>query len=133
MEVLFVLLRSPSDVLYYLQQRARFFHKILTDSEFNLLGFHLKYKLYVGDECDMLAVDQGFATDINEYFEVGSAGTDSTKFWPLEERVNVPAATALIRTLKAGPPEMVGVALELRDFSEEALEAIADKHCRGSG
>ena len=126
MEVLFVLLRSPSDVLYYLQQRARFFHKILTDSEFNLLGFHLKHKLHVGDECDMLAVDQGFATDINEYFEVGSVGADSTKFLPLEERVNVPAATALIRTLKAGAPEMVGVALELLDFSEEALEAIAD-------
>jgi hypothetical protein len=127
LDVLFEVLSHPCDTLYYLQQRGRFFDRIATDSEFNLLGFHLKHKLYVGDDVDFMLVDRDFGAEVNEHFAAKEAGVRSSiQFVPLEERVNVPEIGALISALKAGPPEVAGAALELLDFSEEALRNIAE-------
>src|SRR5712664_2850397 len=52
LDVLLTVIRDPVEVLYYLQQRTRFFKVVQTDSEFNLLGFHLKHKLFIPAEYD---------------------------------------------------------------------------------
>jgi hypothetical protein len=127
LDVLFQLLCHPVDVLYYLQQRSRFFDEIWTDSEFNLLGFHMQHKLYIGKDIDFLMVDRDFGGELDDYFAAKEAGAAATplRFLPLEECVDVPAIGALLSALKAGPPEVAGTAIELLDFSEEALRGIA--------
>ena len=98
-----------------------------TDSEFNLLGFHLGHKLYVPDDVHFMLVHRDFGIEIDKYFAAKESGsTSSIEFLPLEERVGIPAIRALIAALKAGPPEIAGVTLELFDFSEEALREVAD-------
>lgn len=126
LDVLCQLLHHPVDIIYYLRQRARFFNQIWTDSEFNLLGFHMRQKLYVGEDIDFMMVDRDFGAELSDYFVAKEAGAaTSVRFLPLEERVGEPAIRALLSALKAGPPEVAGTAIELLDFSEEALRGIA--------
>ena len=114
LNILLEILNNPVDALYYLQQRARFFSKLLTDSEYNLLGFHVKQKLYVNDEWQMMLIDRDFAQDIDSYFTAKETGQDPPiEFVAMEDRMDIPAATALISALKSGPPEVAGAAIDL--------------------
>ena len=126
-DVLAQLLPHPVDVLYYLQQRSRFFDRIIADSEFDLLGYHMAQKLYVPDDCDFMSIDKSFGGDINDYFAAREMGASSRiEFRRLEERVEVPIVANLVSALKAGPPEVAGTAIELLDFSQDALRRLAD-------
>jgi hypothetical protein len=120
------LLRSPVDVLYYLQQRTRFWTKLKTDNELNLLGYHLKQKLYVPEKYDSVLIHQDLARDIEDYLLAKEMGHDPPKkFATFEERIGVPEIAALLSNLKAGPPEVAGIAIELLDYSSDALKGIA--------
>lgn len=126
-DALQTLLNDPVEILYYLQQRTRFFDKVTTDSEFNLLGFHMKRKLYFGGEYDWVVVGQDFAADIDDYFIAKELGrSHKVEFVPLEERIGVAKMSEVISILKSGPPEVAGAAMELLDFSGDALQNIAN-------
>ena len=121
------LLNNPIDILYYMQQRTRFFHKTVSDSEYNLLGYHMKHKLYVPDETDAIMIDRSFATDIDDYFFAQEAGQPtSMDFVTLEDRMVVPEIAQIVSFLRSGSPELAGAAIELLDFSSDALQKIAN-------
>src|SRR3989337_3441927 len=87
----------------------------------------MKHKLYVGDEYDGVDIGRDFASDIDDHFAEKELGRPHTlRSVALEERTGVPRMENLISFLKLGPPEIVGTAIELLDFSTEALENIAD-------
>jgi hypothetical protein len=127
LEVCFELLGDPVEVLYYLQQRARFFDKLRSDSEFNLLGFHLKTKLFVEDEYDGVLIWNDFASDIEDYWIAKELGRQTKPFLKLEDRTGVPKAASLISFLKSGPPEVAGAAIDLLDFSTRALRDFTER------
>lgn len=127
LDVLLKVLNDPVELLYYLQQRTRFFEKIHTDSEYNLLGFHMKHKLYVSDEHDFVMIDKGFAADIDDYIIASEVGRPCPiKFVTLEERIGLPTISTLVSLLKSWSPDVCGIAIELLDFSSQALQGIAD-------
>jgi len=127
LEVMLSVLNHPVDALYYLQQRARFFERVMASSEFDLLGYHLAQKLYVPDDVHFMSTEHSFGSDLDDYFSAMEAGrTPSVSFRRLEERVEVPMIASLISALKAGPPELAGTAIEVLDFSGGALQRMAD-------
>ena len=87
----------------------------------------MKHKLYFGEEHDWIMIDRDFAAEIDDYFIAKEVGRSRpVEFLALEERVGVPRMTEVISFLKSGPPENSGAAIELLDFSGEALQNIAD-------
>jgi hypothetical protein len=119
LQTLTEVLKDPVEILYYLQQRTRFFDKLHSDRELNLLGFHLRHKLYIPSEYDLVDIGNDFASDIDEYLiDQELRRKSKVKFTKLEERAGVPEIVELIAALKAGPAEIAGVAIELLDFSE---------------
>ncbi len=122
LQVALEVLGDPVEVLYYLQQRSRFFDVFASDSEFNFLGFHLKDRLYADGEFDRVLISSGFATEIEDYWirkELHIAQKPS--FPKLEQRMLNAEAGRLISFLKAGPPETAGAAIDLADFSSDAI------------
>ena len=123
LDVLCQILTDPVEILYYLQQRTRYFPKLHTDRELSILGFHLKNKLFVSSEYDYVDIGGDFASDIDDYMVDQYFGRASKiRFTKLEERTGVPEIAELISALKAGPPELAGVSIELLDLSYRFLE-----------
>jgi hypothetical protein len=128
LDILCQILTDPVEVLYYLQQRTRYFPKLHTDRELSILGFHLKNKLFVSSEYDYVDIGGDFASDIDDYMVDQYFGRVSKiKFTKLEERTGVPEIAELITALKAGPPELAGVSIELLDLSHDSLKNIVEQ------
>ena len=87
----------------------------------------MKKKLYFGDELDLVLIERDFVTDIDDYFIAKESGRPhAAEFLALEDRIDVPRMSKVISFLKSGPPEIAGAAIELLDFSVNALQNIAD-------
>lgn len=121
LEVMCKLLNEPTELIYYLQQRARFFPKLHTDSEYNILGFHIRHKLYISSEYDFVALNKDFATPVDEIALGLKTDGKSTK---IMEKIDVPKMKELVSFLKEGPPELAGITIELLDFSSDSLANI---------
>jgi hypothetical protein len=126
LDALVKIINDPVEFIYYFKQRTRYFEKIHTDSEFNLLGFHLKHKLFIPSEYDFVDIGNDFSDDLDDYLVARELGRSSdVKFMKLEQRIGVPKIAELLSALKAGPPEASGAAIELLDFSPKSLEELA--------
>lgn len=52
------MLPTPIELLYYLKCRSDVFDKVHSDSEYNFLGYHLKYKLAMDPEYDFMNLEK---------------------------------------------------------------------------
>ena len=68
LDVIASYLNDPYDFLYYLRQRSAHAVYFMANSEMDLLGFHLKRKLFPDDEYDMTMLDPGYAQLIDANF-----------------------------------------------------------------
>ena len=127
LDTLLTLIKNPVEILYYLQQRARYFSKVSANSEVDLLGFHLAHKLFVEEQTDFMLLEQDFGSAIEDFYIARETGRPHEfKFVPFEERVpDIPRIKELTSALKVGPPETSGVAIELLDFSGDTLRSIS--------
>jgi hypothetical protein len=70
LDVLAFYLTDPFEFAYYLRQRILLGGYFKADTEMSLLGFHLKHKLFKGDEADFAVVGSDFAQLVDANFPV---------------------------------------------------------------
>ena len=61
------MLPTPIEFLYYLKCRSDVFDKMHSDSEYNFLGYHLKYKLAMDPEYDFMTLHKDFAEIVEDF------------------------------------------------------------------
>lgn len=116
------ILPTPVDFLFYLKCRSEAFDNISSDSEYNYLGYHLKLKLTKPSDCDFMQIDRDFAASVDDYMVAKELGAPAEQPIGILDRLKIPIISDLLTALKSAPPELVGIVIELYDFSSTSLE-----------
>jgi hypothetical protein len=119
------LLPTPIEMIYYLKCRSEVFDKILSDSEYNFLGYHIKTKLALPDDYDWMMLDRDFATVVDDYMIAADLGIDGPRPLGILERLQIPIISDLLVSLKNSDPKIASVVIDLYDFSSSALEELS--------
>lgn len=119
------ILPTPIEFLYYLKCRSDVFDKMHSDSEYNFLGYHLKYKLAMDPQYDFITLERGFADTVDHFMTPQDLGIKVERPIGILERLDVPLISDLFKGLKTAPPELASVVVDLYDFSYAALTDIA--------
>jgi hypothetical protein len=118
-------LPTPIEMLYYLKCRSEAFDKILSDSEYNFLGYHIKAKLALPDDYDWMMLDRDFAAVVDDYMIAADVGIDAPRPLGILERLQIPIISDLLGKLKNADPKIASVVIDLYDFSSSALEELS--------
>lgn len=118
--------RTPVKLLYYLKCRADAFDNMVSDSEYNFIGFHLKNKLVLPEEADMVMIDREFATVVDDFMIAADLKVEREPPEGILERVKFPFVTPLMDELQQNHPIAAALALDLYDFSSAALETVSE-------
>nr|WP_298682208.1 nuclease-related domain-containing protein [uncultured Dongia sp.] len=119
------ILSSPIDLIFYLKCRSEAFEDILSDSEYNLLGYHLKHKLARGAEADFMMIGQDFAEEVDDFMFSLDMKLKATPPIGILQRIQIPVVSLLLDSLRKAPPSLAAVAIDLYDFSSSALENMS--------
>lgn len=120
------LLPTPIDMIFYLKSRSDVFDKVYSDSEYNFLGYHLTNKLSMYEEADTVMLDRDFATIVDDYMIAADFGLEPERPLGVLESLNIPLITELLEELKTAEPMAASLAIDLYDFSSDALKNFAD-------
>lgn len=118
-------LASPIEVIFYLQARSQHFDKVVSDSEFNFLGYHIGSKLAMPDDVDWMMLERDFATVVDDFMIAADLGIDAQRPLGVLEQLDIPVISELFGVLKNGDPELAGVVVDLYDFSGAALADLS--------
>lgn len=121
------ILPTPVDLLYFLKCRSDAFDSIMSDSEYNYLGYHLTLKLAKSSEYDFLQIDRDFATPVDDYMVALEAGASPERPVSLLDRIQIPIFSELFKELKSAPPDLAGIIIDLYDFSSDALQSLGNQ------
>lgn len=119
------MLPTPIEFLYYLKCRSDVFDKVHSDSEYNFLGYHLKYKLAMNPDYDTMTLERDFAAIVEDFMMPQDIGVKTIRPVSVLERLDIPIISDLFKSLKAAPPELASVVIDLYDFSYGSLADIA--------
>ncbi|MFK0164678.1 nuclease-related domain-containing protein [Rhizobium sp. NPDC090279] len=119
------MLPTPIEFLYYLKCRSDVFDKVHSDSEYNFLGYHLKYKLVMDSEYDFMTLQKDFAEIVEDFMLPQDIGARPVRPVSILERLDIPIISDLFKSLKTAPPELASVVIDLYDFSYGSLTDIA--------
>ena len=119
------LLPSPIEMLFYLKCRSDTFDQIVSDSEYNYLGYHIQSKLALPAECDMLMLERDYATVVDDFMIAADVGIDADRPEGILERVKIPVVSDLLKELKTADPRVASVVVDLYNLSSAALEDIS--------
>ncbi len=118
-------LQDPYDFLYYIQQRVKLHDKIYAESEIALLGYHLKYRLYIDpDQADRMYLDSSFGQliDADIMHRAGYADEPKEKN-KLRMRLDNELYNEIINEIKTiDDPRITDVILFLTGLSEETID-----------
>ena len=78
LDVVTCYLNDRFDLLYYLRQRTLHEAHFITESEMNLLGFHLKHKLFPHEDMDGTLITSGYTQLVDANFLVVRGGWPDT-------------------------------------------------------
>ncbi|MCZ4073530.1 hypothetical protein [Agrobacterium sp. LMR679] len=118
------MLPSPIEMLFYLKARGDVFDRIMSDSEYNFLGYHIRAKLALMPEADFMVLDRDFATVVDDYMISADVGAEPERPKGVLELIKIPLIAELLSELRNAPPEIAAVVIELYEFSESALEEV---------
>lgn len=118
------ILPSPIEMLFYLKARGDVFDRIMSDSEYNFLGYHIRAKLALMPEADFMVLDRDFATVVDDYMISADVGAEPERPKGVLELIKIPLIAELLSELRNAPPEIAAVVIELYEFSESALEEV---------
>lgn len=118
-------LASPIEMIFYLQCRAQLFEKVVSDSEYNFLGYHLASKLAIPDEVDMIMLDRDFAAVVDDFMIAADLGLDAKRPRGVLEQLDIPVITELVGELKSADARLAALVIDLYDFSGAALGDIS--------
>jgi Nuclease-related domain len=119
------LLPTPIDMIYYLRCRSEVFDKVLSDSEYNFFGYHIRAKLALPEDYDLVMLDRDFATVVDDFMITADVGIDAQRPLGILERLQIPLVSDLLAELKNADPRIASVVIDLYDFSSEALEDLS--------
>ncbi len=119
------LLPTPVEMIFYLSCRSKVFDKVLSDSEYNFLGFHISAKLALPDDCDWMLLDRDFARVVDDYMIAADVDIHVKRPLGILERIEVPIIADLLVALKNADPRIVSVVIDLYDLSSAALEELS--------
>ncbi|KAA3452677.1 hypothetical protein C7I87_00425 [Mesorhizobium sp. SARCC-RB16n] len=119
------LLPTPIEMIFYLKSRSEVFDKVLSDSEYNFLGYHIRAKLALSDEFDMMMLERDFATVVDDYMITADLGIMAERPLGILERLKIPAISDLLAALKTAEPRIASMVIDLYDFSSAALEDLS--------
>ena len=119
------MLPSPIELIFYLKSRSTVFSTITSDSEYNYLGFHIRYKLGLPANADAAMLDRDFATVVDDYMIAADVGVTAERPLGTTERLQVHGISELLSVLRNADPKMASVVIDLYDFSGAALESIS--------
>ena len=119
------LLPTPVELIFYLQARSEHFDKVVSDSEFNFLGYHLRSKLALPDNVDFMMLERDFATIIDDYMIAADLGIQAERPQGVLEQLDIPVISELFGVLKNADPRLAGVVVDLYDFSGAALADLS--------
>lgn len=119
------LLPSPIEMIFYLKCRSDVFDRALSDSEYNFLGFHIRSKLALSDDIDMLVIERDFATVVDDYMISADVGVTAERPLGILESTNIPIISAMLAELRHADPRLAAVVVELYDASIDALEDLS--------
>ena len=119
------LLPTPIEMLFYLKCRSDVFDSILSDSEYNYLGYHIRSKLALPPGSDIMMVERDFATVVDDFMISADAGIEADRPAGILERLEIPIVCDLLAELKQADPRVASVAIELYSFSSSALKKLS--------
>ena len=119
------LLASPIEVIFYLQARSQHFEKVVSDSEFNFLGYQIRSKLAMPSDVDWMMLDRDFATVVDDFMIAADLGIEAERPLGVLEQLEIPVISELFGVLKNGDPGLAGVVVDLYDFSGAALADLS--------
>jgi hypothetical protein len=119
------LLPNPIDLLFYLQCRAQVFDSVMSDSEYNYLGYHIRAKLRLAPDVMGMLLDRDFATVVDDYMLAADFGVEVPRPVGVLERLSIPVMSDLLEFLKKADPRLSSVVVDLYDFSQAALEDLS--------
>lgn len=118
-------LSSPIEMIFYLQSRAQLFDKVISDSEYNFLGFHLRSKLAIPEDVDMMMLERDYATVVDDFMVAADLGIPAERPRGVLEQLDLPVITELFVELKRSDPRLAAVVVDLYDFSGAALADLS--------
>jgi hypothetical protein len=119
------LLPTPIEMIYYLKCRSEVFDKVLSDSEYNFLGYHIRAKLALSEDYDSALLDRDFATVVDDFMIAADVGIDAQRPLGILERLQIPIVSDLLAELRNADPRIASVVIDLYDFSSAALEDLS--------
>ncbi len=119
------LLPTPIEMIFYLKSRSEAFENVVSDSEYNYLGFHIKSKLVLPADADILVLERDFATVVDDYMTAADVGIKAERPLGILERLQIPIVSELLSELKNADPRIAAVVIDLYDFSSAALEDLS--------
>ena len=119
------LLPSPIELLFYLKCRSDAFDYIVSDSEYNYLGYHIQSKLALPAGNDIGYLNRNSATIVDNFMTAADVGIEADRPVGILEQVNIPVVSELLTELKRGDPWIVSVVIELYNYSSDVLEDIS--------
>jgi hypothetical protein len=127
MDTISQILPTALDFLYFLKCRSDTFDAILSDSEYNYLGYHLKLKLVRPADADFMDIGRDFATEVDDFMVATEAGAKAERPIGVLDRIQLPLFTELFKDLKSAPPHLAAIIIDLYDFSSEALRSYGEQ------
>ncbi len=121
------LLPTPIEMIFYLKSRSDAFDNVISDSEYNYLGFHIGSKLVLPADADMLMLERDFATVVDDYMIAADVGIKAERPLGILERLQIPVVSELLSELKSADPRIAAVVIDLYDFSSAALEDLSTR------
>jgi hypothetical protein len=112
-------------MIYYLKSRSDVFDKVVSDSEYYFLGYHLGYKLAMPPDIDGMTLDRDFAAVVDDYMIATDVGIDAERPVGILERLRIPVMSELLAQLKNADPRIASVVIDLYDFSSTTLENLS--------
>lgn len=119
------LLPTPIEMIFYLKSRSEAFDNVLSDSEYNFLGFHIRAKLVLPPDVDGMLLERDFATVVDDYMIAADVGIDADRPLGILERLQIPVVSELLAELKGSDPRIASVVIDLYDLSSAALEDLS--------
>ncbi len=119
------LLPTPIEMLFYLKCRSDAFDNIVSDSEYNYLGYHIRSKLAMPPDSDLLILERDFATVVDDFMMAADLGIEAARPVGILERLEIPLVAELLTVLKNADPRVASVVFELYNFSSAALQNMS--------
>lgn len=120
------ILNSPLQFLNYLALRARFDRQVLVSQELVVLGYHLKYNLWLKEEYDFVNLGDDFTSSIDLTMLVRRTGVEGPRVPEgILTRFNgTPIGTLLAQIESSATPELVGLGMLLLQLGSETAAHI---------